>query len=64
MSVGIGMMPRLEIALVIAYYGLTTAIITSEIYSVVVFMGLMTALFTPSVLKLTLKKGGHAFVES
>lgn len=64
LSVGIGMMPRLEIALVIAYYGLTTAIIESEVYSVVVFMGLMTALFTPSLLRLTLRKAGHAFVES
>jgi Kef-type K+ transport system membrane component KefB len=63
-SVGIGMMPRLEIALVIAYYGLTTSIINSELYSVIVFMGLVTALFTPSILKLSLSKAGHAFVES
>ena len=64
LSVGVGMMPRLEIALVIAYYGLTTAIITSEVYSVVVFMGLMTALFAPAILKVCLRRGGHAFVES
>jgi Kef-type K+ transport system membrane component KefB len=64
LSVGVGMMPRLEIALVIAYYGLTTAIITKEVYSVVVFMGLVTALFAPSILKASLKRGGHAFVES
>jgi len=63
-SVGVGMMPRLEIALVIAYYGLTTGIIDADLYSVVVFMGLVTAIFTPSLLKLSLKRGGHAFVES
>ena len=65
-AVGIGMMPRLEIALVIAYYGLTSVpqIINSEVYSVVVFMGLMTAVFAPSVLRISLKQGGHAFVES
>ncbi|HXK37170.1 MAG TPA: cation:proton antiporter, partial [Candidatus Paceibacterota bacterium] len=65
-AVGIGMMPRLEIALVIAYYGLTSVpqIITPEVYSVVVFMGLMTALFTPSILRISLKRGGHAIVES
>ncbi len=63
-SVGVGMTPRLEIALVIAYYGLTTAIITPEVYSVVVFMGLVTALFAPSILRMSLRRGGHAFVES
>jgi Kef-type K+ transport system membrane component KefB len=58
-SVGVGMMPRLEIAFIIAYYGLSTQIIGVEIYSVVVFMGLVTALFTPPILKMTLKRGGH-----
>jgi len=58
-SVGVGMMPRLEIAFIIAYYGLSTQIIGVEVYSVVVFMGLVTALFTPPILKLTLKRGGH-----
>lgn len=66
LAVGIGMMPRLEIALVIAYYGLTSVpqIITPEVYSVVVFMGLMTALFTPSILRVCLRSGGHTFMES
>jgi len=63
-SVGVGMMPRLEIALVIAYYGLTTKIISPELYSVVVFMGLMTAIFAPTMLKAGLRRAGHAFVES
>lgn len=58
-SVGVGMSPRLEIALVIAYYGLSTQIIDSDVYSVVVFMGLATALFTPSLLRKTLERGGH-----
>lgn len=58
-SVGIGMSPRLEIALVIAYYGLSTNIITYDVYSVVVFMGLMTAIFAPSMLKKSLAKAGH-----
>jgi Kef-type K+ transport system membrane component KefB len=66
LAVGVGMMPRLEIALVIAYYGLTSVppIIKPDLYSVVVFMGLMTALFTPSILKISLKRGGHAMMES
>jgi len=58
-AVGMGMVPRLEIALVIAYYGLSQEIIGPDVYSVVVFMGLMTAVFTPSVLKWILRKGGH-----
>ena len=58
-SVGVGMMPRLEIAFIIAYYGLSTQIIGVEVYSVVVFMGLVTALFTPSILKMALRRGGH-----
>lgn len=58
-SVGVGMVPRLEIAFIIAYYGLSTEIIGVEVYSVVVFMGLLTALFTPPILKHTLRRGGH-----
>jgi Kef-type K+ transport system membrane component KefB len=58
-AVGIGMTPRLEIALVIAYYGLSTGIIGVDLYSVVVFMGLMTAIVSAPVLKKVLKRGGH-----
>ena len=58
-SVGVGMMPRLEIAFIIAYYGLSTEIIGVEVYSVVVFMGLVTALVTPPILKAALRRGGH-----
>lgn len=61
-SVGVGMTPRLEIAFIIAYYGLSTQIIGPEVYSVVVFMGLVTALVTPPVLKYTLRRGGHKHV--
>jgi Kef-type K+ transport system membrane component KefB len=59
LAVGIGMTPRLEIALIIAYYGLSTGIIGSDLYSVVVVMGLLTAVFSPPLLKWALKKGGH-----
>ena len=59
-AVGIGMAPRLEIALIIAYYGLSRGLIDFEIYSVVVFMGLVTALLTPSAFKWALRRGGHS----
>jgi len=58
-AVGVGMVPRLEIALVIAYYGLSNNLIEADVYSVVVFMGLATALFAPSMLRKILVKGGH-----
>jgi Kef-type K+ transport system membrane component KefB len=58
-SVGVGMMPRLEIAFIIAYYGLSTNIIGVDVYSVVVFMGLLTAVVAPPILKYTLRRGGH-----
>jgi len=65
LAVGVGMMPRLEIALVIAFIGVSTdpPIIGQDVYSSVVFMGLATALFAPSLLKLILKRGGHDILE-
>ncbi|MCU0852261.1 MAG: cation:proton antiporter [Thermoplasmata archaeon] len=63
-SVGLGMTPRLEVALIIAYYGFTQGIILEDVYSVVVFMALMTAVFTPTLLKWTLKKGKYMAIES
>jgi Kef-type K+ transport system membrane component KefB len=62
MAIGVGMTPRLEIALVIAYVGLSNGIIDSEVYSVVVFMGLLTALLAPAMLKKSLQRGGHALL--
>ncbi len=59
-AVGVGMTPRLEVALVIAYYGLTTGIIGIDLYSVVVFMGLVTAIVSAPVMKYALKRGGHS----
>ncbi|OGS42738.1 MAG: hypothetical protein A3K67_05985 [Euryarchaeota archaeon RBG_16_62_10] len=55
LSLGIGMSPRMEIAMVIALYGLSNKIITGEIYSVIVMMGLLTAVFTPSILRRTMR---------
>jgi len=61
-SVGIGMTPRLEIALIIAYYGLESGIIDGSIYTAVVFMGLVTALIAPPLLKATLRRAGHTLL--
>jgi Kef-type K+ transport system membrane component KefB len=64
LAVGVGMTPRLEIALVIAYYGLSNLIIDEKTYSVVVFMGLLTAVFAPALLRSVLKRGGHVLIPS
>jgi len=54
LSIGIGMSPRLEVAMIIGLYGLTTGIISKEIYSVIILMGLLTAVFTPLLLRRTM----------
>jgi Kef-type K+ transport system membrane component KefB len=64
MAVGVGMTPRLEIAFIIAYVGLSSGIIGTDVYSVVVFMGLLTALFAPFLLRKSLERGGHALLPS
>jgi Kef-type K+ transport system membrane component KefB len=63
LAVGVGMTPRLEIALVIAFIGLSSGIIGEDVYSVVVFMGLATAVFAPTLLKMTLQRGGHDLLD-
>lgn len=55
LAVGIGMSPRMEVAMVIAIYGLENGIIGEDIYSMAVFIGLATALVTPSLLRWALK---------
>jgi Kef-type K+ transport system membrane component KefB len=55
LAVGVGMSPRMEVAMVIALYGLSKGIINVDIYGVIILMGLLTALFTPPLLKRLLK---------
>jgi Kef-type K+ transport system membrane component KefB len=51
LAVGFGMIPRMEIAMVIALYALGNSIISQDVYSIIVLMGLLTALFTPPIMK-------------
>ncbi|MDH4122475.1 MAG: cation:proton antiporter [Thermoplasmata archaeon] len=55
-SIGLGMSPRLEVAMIIALFGLQFNIINSSIYSVIIIMGLITVLVTPPLLRQTMKK--------
>ena len=54
LAVGIGMSPRMEVAMIIGLYGFTIGIITKEIYSVIVLMGLLTTVFAPLLLRKTM----------
>lgn len=51
LTIGVGMSPRMEIAMIIALYGLTTNVISRDIYGVIVIMGILTAVFTPTMLR-------------
>lgn len=54
-AVGTGMIPRMEIAMIIALYAFGKGIITRDVYSIIVLMGLLTALFTPPLLKIAMR---------
>ncbi|MGC1122384.1 MAG: cation:proton antiporter [Candidatus Methanofastidiosia archaeon] len=55
LKVGIGMVPRLEVALIIASMGLTSGVISSLVYSLTVAMVLVTTFITPPLIKLVFK---------
>ncbi len=54
--VGIGMVPRGEVGVVVAAYGLTAGFITRDLYTVVVLMSILTALIAPAWLATAYKK--------
>ena len=54
--VGIGMAPRGEVGITVAYIGLAAAAITQEMYTVVVFMSIVTALLAPPWMAKAFKK--------
>lgn len=50
-AIGIGMTPRMEVALVIANTGLVSGIIGTDLYAAVILMAFATTLVTPPLLK-------------
>jgi Kef-type K+ transport system membrane component KefB len=56
MRVGVGMMPRAEIALVIAAIGVKTGVVTPVLLSITVMIVLVTTLVTPVLVNLAFKK--------
>ena len=50
--VGVGMIPRGEVAMIVALFGLTNELITQNIYTSIVLMSLITTILVPFFLKL------------
>src|SRR3989344_1732283 len=48
--IGVGMIPRGEVAVIIGLYGLTASIIDNSLYSAIVFMSFFTTIITPVLL--------------
>lgn len=55
-AIGVGMTPRLEVALIIAFIALDAEIIGRDLYSAVVLMGVLTAVLAPPLLKRMLER--------
>ena len=55
LRVGIGMMPRGEVALIVALVGLQMKMVSSSAYAIVVFMAGTTTLLAPPLLRLLLR---------
>jgi Kef-type K+ transport system membrane component KefB len=56
--IGIGMLPRGEVALIIAGIGLSRGIIESDIFGVAILMTVITTLLAPIILVPAFKSGG------
>jgi Kef-type K+ transport system membrane component KefB len=51
LRVGVGMMPRGEVALIVALVGLNSQIVTQSTYAIVVFMTAVTTLLAPPLMR-------------
>lgn len=58
LRIGCGMIPRGEVALIIAGIGMTMGILDNDIFGVAIIMTLATTLFAPPLLSFTLGVGG------
>jgi len=56
-TIGLGMVPRGEIAMITALYGLRTGVVGQEIYSSILLMALVTTIATPFMMKNMIEKG-------
>ncbi|HEY1263835.1 MAG TPA: cation:proton antiporter [Terriglobales bacterium] len=59
LQVGVGMMPRGEVALIVALVGLQSKIVTQSTYAIVVFMTAVTTLLAPPLLRVLYRNEPH-----
>ncbi|UCE44751.1 MAG: cation:proton antiporter [Methanobacteriota archaeon] len=59
-SVGLGMAARLEVAMIIALYGLTVGIIDTPLYSAIIIMGVVSVLVAPTLLRVAVQSLGES----
>jgi Kef-type K+ transport system membrane component KefB len=56
LSVGVGMMPRGEVALIVALVGLNSQIVRQSTYAIVVFMTAVTTILAPPLLRILFRE--------
>jgi Kef-type K+ transport system membrane component KefB len=56
LTIGVGMIPRAEVGLIVAAFGLRLGVISSDLYGVVVVMTVVTTIMTPPILSAMLKR--------
>jgi Kef-type K+ transport system membrane component KefB/mannitol/fructose-specific phosphotransferase system IIA component (Ntr-type) len=59
LRIGIGMVPRGEVALIIAGIGIAGGFLNQQLFGVAILMTLLTTIIPPPILTLALKKGGR-----
>jgi Kef-type K+ transport system membrane component KefB/mannitol/fructose-specific phosphotransferase system IIA component (Ntr-type) len=59
LRIGIGMVPRGEVALIIAGIGLAGGILEPSVFGVVILMIMATSIIAPPLLSIALSRGGH-----
>jgi fructose-specific phosphotransferase system IIA component len=57
LRIGVGMIPRGEVALIIGSIGIATGILNDSLFSIAIFMTLVTTVVTPPILSHLLKNG-------
>ncbi len=57
LQIGVGMIPRMEVGLIMANIGLSEGILTNESFSIAIAMVMATTLVTPPLLKLAFSRG-------
>jgi Kef-type K+ transport system membrane component KefB len=60
LAIGIGMVPRGEVAMIVALIGLSQGLIGQDIYTAVILMSLLTTVVPPIFLRLVLRTGAKA----